>query len=293
MPADRGVKRQEMPVLKRQDNGPVVVEAQHLLNRNGAILDPDGDFGPGTESAVREIQAAHGMAPTGIIDAVTWQTLFQLPEPSPDVPSRAVAFIGREEVGSRSRYDKQGFRPTWPGGASGVTIGVGYDLGYQSSFEADWSNLLSANQISALKKWVGVQGELASGGPGTLAAIAIPWSAAWNVFIRRTLPDQVGATRKAIVKTSAMSPLCFGVLVSLVYNRGASMTDSRTNPGNRQEMRDIRDAVAAGRLADIPAALRSMKRLWPVGNGLRDRREREALLFEEGLASSGNNPGVR
>ena len=48
-------------------------------------------------------------------------------------------------------------------------------------------------------------------------------------------------------------------------------------------MRDIRDAVAAGRVADIPAALRAMKRLWPEGNGLRERREREARLFEEGL----------
>ena len=62
------------------------------------------------------------------------------------------------------------------------------------------------------------------------------------------------------------------------------MTDSPKIPGNRQEMRDIRDAVAAGRFNDIPAALRAMKRLWPEGNGLRGRREREAKLFEEGLA---------
>jgi len=26
-----------------------------------------------------------------------------------------------------------------------------------------------------------------------------------------------------------------------------------------------------------------MKRLWPEGNGLRERREREAKLFEEGF----------
>jgi hypothetical protein len=61
------------------------------------------------------------------------------------------------------------------------------------------------------------------------------------------------------------------------------MADPPGSPGVRKEMRDIRDAVAAGRFGDVAAALRSMKRLWPEGNGLRDRREREAELFEEGL----------
>jgi hypothetical protein len=75
-----------------------------------------------------------------------------------------------------------------------------------------------------------------------------------------------------------------GMLVSLVYNRGTSMIDSRNSPGNRKEMRDIQAAVAAGRFAEVPAALRSMKRLWPNLKGLRDRREHEALLFEQGLA---------
>ena len=33
-----------------------------------------------------------------------------------------------------------------------------------------------------------------------------------------------------------------------------------------------------------------MKRLWPEGSGLRDRREREAKLFEQGLAQAGSRP---
>jgi len=281
---DPAMKRQENPVLKREDKGQDVIAAQELLNRSGAILDPDGDFGMGTETAVREFQLMQGIPKTGIIDAATWQSLLQLPEPSPDIPTAAVAFIGREEVGSRSLYDKMGSRPTWPGGASGVTIGIGYDLGYQSGFEADWSDVLSASQMLDLKKWLGVQGERASAGPAGLTHITIPWNAAWTVFIRRTLPQQIGSTRQTFQQSLQMPKLCFGVLVSLVYNRGTSMNDSASHPGNRQEMRDIRDAVAAGRLADIPAALRAMKRLWPEGNGLRGRREREAKMFEAGLA---------
>jgi Arc/MetJ-type ribon-helix-helix transcriptional regulator len=49
-------------------------------------------------------------------------------------------------------------------------------------------------------------------------------------------------------------------------------------------MREIRDAVANGRFSDIPDLLRAMKRLWTEPNGLRDRRDREAKLFEIGLA---------
>jgi len=271
-------------LLKLQDNGPDVTEAQGLLNRNGAILDPDGDFGSGSEAAVREFQAAAGLPVTGAIDAATWQRLRGLPEPSPAIPTRTVAFIAREEVGSRGFYDTRCTRPTWPGGASGVTIGVGYDLGYQGGFDADWSDLLTPAQMAALRPWLGRKGEPAAAGPPQLTGITIPWHAAWMAFIRRTLPQEIAATRATFIGPAPMPPLCLGVLVSLVYNRGTAMTDTAGHPGSRKEMRDIRDAVAAGRNAEIPAALRAMKRLWPEGNGLRDRREREAKLFEEGLA---------
>jgi hypothetical protein len=194
-----------------------------------------------------------------------------------------VAFIAREEVGSRRLYDMNS-RPGWPGGASGVTIGVGYDLGYQATFEADWTGLLTASQMSALKQWVGIRGSGASAAPAALAGIAIPWSNAWTVFIGRSLPQNVSDTRNAFYRSREIPRLCLGVLVSLVYNRGTSMTDSVSNPGSRLEMREIRDAVANGRFSEIPTSLRSMKRLWPEPNGLRDRREREAKLFEIGLA---------
>jgi len=273
-------------VLRLRDKGPDVTEAQGLLNRNGAILDSDGDFGGGTEDAVREFQGAVGVPVTGAIDASTWQRLRSLPEPSPDIPTRAVAFIGREEVGGRRFYDTQCARPTWPGGASGVTIGVGYDLGYQGAFDADWSDLLTSAQMSALRPWLGMKGNAAAAAPTQLTGITIPWHAAWTAFIRRTLPQEVSATRRAFTRCEEMPRLCFGVLVSLVYNRGTSMVDTSGFPDSRREMREIRDGVASGRINDIPAAFRSMKRLWPEGNGLRDRREREAKLFEEGLAQA-------
>ena len=108
-----------------------------------------------------------------------------------------------------------------------MTIGVGYDLGYQTTFEADWSGLLTAQQLSALKRWIGVRGQGASAGPPALADIAIPWNAAWTVFIGRTLPQNVSDTRSSFIQAAKVPRLCFGVLVSLVYNRGTSMIDFR------------------------------------------------------------------
>ncbi len=207
--AEPEMKRQDSPVLKRGDKSPDVMEAQELLNRNGAILDPDGDFGGGTEDAVREFQAARGIPLTGIIDTLAWRELRALPEPSRDIPTRAVAFIGREEVGSRRLYEMNS-RPTWPGGASGVTIGIGYDLGYQATFEADWAGLLTASQMAALKQWIGIRGSGAAAGPAALAGIAIPWSGAWTVFIGRSLPQSVGDTRNVFYRSREMPQLCLG-----------------------------------------------------------------------------------
>jgi hypothetical protein len=61
------------------------------------------------------------------------------------------------------------------------------------------------------------------------------------------------------------------------------MTDNSADD-RRREMRTIRDAVASGDYRRIPQALLDTRRLWPPGNGLIGRREREAALFQEGLA---------
>lgn len=54
----------------------------------------DGDFGPATESAVKQFQASHGLTATGIADAATWQALGpiveEMPVPEPDMVNAEV-----------------------------------------------------------------------------------------------------------------------------------------------------------------------------------------------------------
>jgi hypothetical protein len=275
-----------MPELKVGDKGPAVAEAQALLSRDGALLGVDSDFGHGTFLAVREFQANQGLPVTGILDDATMQALRSLPDANPDIPIKGVTFTALEEVGSRAYYDTHCARPDYPGGASGVTIGVGYDLGYQSNFEADWAGVLLADQIGRLKACLGLKGVTAREAIDSVSDIIVPWRSAWTVFLKRSLPDQVVLTRATFPSPAPPPPLCLGALVSLVYNRGPAMEDSPDHPGNRREMRQIRDAMARGDFAAVPALLRSMKRLWPADSDLFERREHEAQLFEEGLAAA-------
>jgi hypothetical protein len=267
--------------LRMGDRGDDVRLAQELMNRVGMLLDDDGQFGSGTEAAVRESQELAGLMLTGRVDAATWAWLRAQPEPSSDIATKAVTFITKEEVGSRSYYENHAARPCFPGGQSGVTIGVGYDLRFQTreEFTADWGSALDPQQLDALLPFVGRPGSAQM--VRELKTVVVPWHTAWTVFIRRLLPGYVIRTRGAFPGFDQLNRLLRGVLVSLVYNRGTKM-----NGDDRREMREIRDAVQTGNLNAIPQAISSMKRLWPNSEGLQLRREREAELFREGLHPS-------
>lgn len=269
------------PELHHGDRGEDVARAQLLMNRDGALVEEDGMFGPGTEAALRVCQARMGVAVNGVVDAPTWAALERLAEPCPDIATTAVAFIAREEVSNRAHYDAVVAAPSYPGGASGITIGIGYDLRFEAAhFAADWGDRLDGATHAALVPWRGRQGSAA--GVASLAAVRIGWDAAWFVFTRRSLPAYVAEARAAFPHFDALPLLSRGALVSLAYNRGTAMQDGSPDD-RRREMRQIRDALAAGRPQEVPGAILAMQRLWPDVRGLRDRRAREAGLFAEGL----------
>src|SRR3546814_19429852 len=115
------------PALQRGASGVEVQILQHRLNRIGALLDCDGDFGSVTEGAVKEAQQRAGLPATGIADAATWAWLEAQPEPSDSIPVEAVTFLMTEEVGGRQSYERHVAIPQLPGVHSGVTKGPGYD----------------------------------------------------------------------------------------------------------------------------------------------------------------------
>ncbi|GAB4369008.1 MAG: hypothetical protein Kow00114_28550 [Kiloniellaceae bacterium] len=270
---------QAHPSLKRGAKGADVEELQDLLNRIGALLTCDGDFGGGTEAAVKEAQGLAGLPVTGVADGALWGWLEQQPEPSTVIPTEAVSFIVREEVGSRKFYDQHVAVPHFPGEASGVTIGVGYDLRFQepADFEADWAGILTPQQMARLRPHLGKAGSAAA--VAALGDLRIAFPDAWKVFVKRALPRGIQQTENCYGALAALPPLCRGALVSLVYNRGTKLTGD-----SRREMKAIRDHIDAGRLDKVATEFENMKRLWPGSEGLRKRRDKEAEMWRRGLS---------
>lgn len=73
--AQRGpVRIEDAPELRRGDRGRWVQSLQLALSTGPDIyLAPDAVYGPRTEAAVRELQAASGLDATGVVDAATWE----------------------------------------------------------------------------------------------------------------------------------------------------------------------------------------------------------------------------
>lgn len=202
------------------------------------------------------------------------------------ISREAFDLIVNEEVSSREVYERKYVHPEKPGGASGVTIGIGYDCGYSSAatIRRDWEGKIPHAMVEALAtQAAGIKGDAAFGPCQRLKGIvSVPWEAAIDVFSNVSIPKYMAATRNGLPNYDELPPDCKGVLLSLVYNRGASF---QTAGDRYSEMRAIRVAMINRNWSAIPGLLRSMKRLWQTKSvrGVALRREHEAALFEKGL----------
>jgi putative chitinase len=64
-----------MLVLRSKDKGPSVTLLQEKLAAAGYAVDIDGDYGPKTEKAVRQLQQEQGLEVDAIVGADTWKAL--------------------------------------------------------------------------------------------------------------------------------------------------------------------------------------------------------------------------
>lgn len=198
--------------------------------------------------------------------------------------------LNHEVGGGEAYYNARLRHPTWPGGESGVTIGIGYDLGYtpRARFLGDW-HAMDDDDLARLAGVIGVRGLKARERVPGVRDVLVPWGLAFGVFRDQTIPFWIGQTRAAFPGYDGLPDGARAALVSLVFNRGPAMDGDR-----RREMRTIRGLVAQygaagsdGRgqiLSKIAVQIRAMKRLW-YGKGLDGllrRRDDEAKMVESG-----------
>lgn len=281
------------PTLQRHTVSDAVALLQSELNKVGAMLSVDSDFGPGTERGVRYAQALAGLPVTGIADEQLWIWLASRPAPFPRLHTDGVAFIAREETGGLAYYEQVTRWPHYPGGDSGITIGAGFDLRFntKSDFLASWGGVLSPEIVDTLLSDIGRQGTRERAEELRDAGVTVPFGSAWMVFIGTTLPNFYQITESIYPSLSRLPDFCRSVLVSLVFNRGPRLTGD-----SRREMTEIRDILLLAdddaldkeqkkaKLDGIEDALLAMKRLWDPRSGLISRRQNEANLWRRGLA---------
>jgi hypothetical protein len=193
-----------------------------------------------------------------------------------------------EVGGGENYYNKFLKNPAWPEGQSGVTIGVGYDLGYvnKSEFSEDWKDL-PKEIFDRLYKVVGIKGYNAKNLIRGLRDITIPWELSLQVFNNKTVTKFWNLTKDTFPNFDNLPEDAKGGLVSLVFNRGNALEGDR-----RREMKLIRDGMKITNTFDqkaltfIANQIRNMKRIWIGGSiekGMSRRRDAEAKLIEESL----------
>ena len=195
--------------------------------------------------------------------------------------------IVTEEDSGQVYYTRHYTHFDWPGGASGPTIGIGYDCGYSTEAEirAAWTGIVSDATVDLICKAAGLKGQPAAWFVHQhYGDVTITWDQAMAEFEDRELPHWEALCRKALSNYDLLPGDCAGAIDSLAYNRGVAGFHA---VGDRyREMRAIAAHMEAKEFAKIPAEYLSMRRLWPQGGDLWRRREHEAALFQRGLDSA-------
>jgi GH24 family phage-related lysozyme (muramidase) len=196
----------------------------------------------------------------------------------------ALNLIYEFEVGGGEKYyNKYLSKFTWPGLQSGPTIGIGIDCAYYQPKELEsLFSFLPSKQISLVVGSYGKTGEAGKKYTKILrdAGIEVTWDKAQQLFLNTTWTKFAKLTEKVFPGVENLCSDAYGALVSLVFNRGASL-----NGDSRIEMRKIKELVPAKDYAGIASQIRKMKRLWEGKgmDGLITRREKEAKLVENCL----------
>ena len=200
------------------------------------------------------------------------------------ISKKSIQLIIQHEIGGMQVYEKRYNKVYWAGGESGATLGIGYDLGYntEKQFMLDWSANLNLNFINALRPLCGLKGEkVKSMLKGEILNVRIPYNTAYEVFVKSSLPRYYAMTKKIYPNMDLLNDDTQGALVSVVYNRG-----NKLEGDSRAEMRAIVDLIATQDYEGIAEQIEKSKRLWEGKglDGLVTRRESEADLVRDSMA---------
>lgn len=267
-------------------------EVQHLqrtLNGLGYPMPVDGFFGTTTEAAVKQLQKAGGSPATGAVDTDTWKLIearltgAHQPAAGPDnktqVQTEAARLSGfRGDIAWIHAREGHAGKAYWPGGASGVTLDPGFDLGQQEreTLTAQYASLLPAQQLQACSLCLGIQGRQAKdhlNGAASLLAIRISKTQALAIFPTVVQPYWAALCKRFPQIAQPDTPVNVQTaLLSLAFNRGAF----------NRELAVLAAPAEQGRWQDCATLIGHMQQNHELA-GIRLRRRMEAQLILDGL----------
>lgn len=197
-----------------------------------------------------------------------------------NISKAAKTLILYYEVGGASYYTSKLQNPTVPPGYSGITIGIGYDLGYNSKkqIKADWTGKLPKAQINRLVSVSGLKQSRARAALSRVKDIRIPYAVAVQVYEAKTMPRFGKKTAAAYPGILELNPDIQGVLLSTSFNRGTSFKGTR-----RRELAWTRNDIKSGKTKNLSKYQLQMRRLWPTIRGLQRRYTAHAGLIDKSL----------
>ena len=237
------------------------------------------------KTRIKKIQRHLGITADGVIGPVTLTKIeeaigLEQEDYSLLVSYKGLKMIIKFEISSQAYYKKNLTKAVWPGGESGATIGIGYDLGYASKnkIKDDWQGLISDHSLDQIIKAARITGDAAKTEASRLkrTRMNIPYKAAEEVFYKRTLPKYARQVRRVYPGVQHLPADAQTMLLSLVYNRGGALSGSR-----RREMKAIKALVKKKDIKGIAEQFVAMKRLWEDKGltGLLKRRDKEAAFI--------------
>lgn len=267
-----------------------VLKIQQKLNDLGYTIYPmANNYGPKTTAAVKQFQKDNNLPQTGIADSKTLSLLFPLDAPFLYISKNTINKLIEFEISSKAYYEKFIAKPHWPGGASGVTLGIGYDLGYHTKDEIrkDWENYLSPSELSIVIKCAGMIGSKAKAETASIVnKIKIPYDVAYKVFVEVSYPKYLRQALSIYPNLKNLHANAKGAIVNLVFNRGNSLVGD-----SRKEMKALQDCIKKTDYNCTASQIISMKRLWFNKNldGLLTRRDWEAKMVKSTIEENNTN----
>ena len=295
--------------LRKGSRGALVRTLQQRLNAKGYTIQPMSDyFGIKTDTAVRNLQRKNKLIADGVVGPNTWYALGVIDSARPNVKpvnsldgliagnghvgavaaaivksapaskedAKPVAQLITSNKGLQFLYTREAWKNVsnrlhWPGGASGVTLGPGYDMKERSESEITRDMIkigVEATKAKSIAKGAGLKGDEAKKFCRNNRDLVALTDKVEFKLMKMIVPSYERLARKKI-KVDLMQHE-FDALVSFAYNLG-SVWDSIA--------KHINDGKVNAAMTRMKAANKSGGE---VNDGLIKRRELEIALYTLG-----------